>query len=83
MKTLLITGASKGIDSMPSARTRILGTQLYKFGIEGFLHWGYNFYFAGRSRKFINPFMVTDAAGAFPSGDPFILYPSKDLIQRK
>lgn len=64
--------------AMPSARTRVLGIQLYKFGLKGFFHWGYNFYFAGRSRKFINPFLVTDACGAFPSGDAFIVYPGDD-----
>ncbi|MBR7098574.1 MAG: hypothetical protein IKC59_04090, partial [Clostridia bacterium] len=29
--------------SMPTARTRILGLQLWLANIEGFLHWGYNF----------------------------------------
>ena len=62
--------------SMPSSRNRVLGTQLYKFNIEGFLHWGYNFYYAGRSRSFINPYLNTDAAGSFPSGDSFIVYPA-------
>ena len=30
--------------SMPSARNRIYGVQLYKYKIIGILHWGYNFY---------------------------------------
>ena len=64
--------------SMPSARNRILGVQLYKFDIKGFLHWGYNFYYSGRSKRFINPYLVTDADGSFPSGDAFIVYPGSD-----
>ncbi|NMA94919.1 MAG: DUF4091 domain-containing protein [Clostridiales bacterium] len=64
--------------SMPSARNRIYGTQLYKYDIEGVLHWGYNFYNSVLSMKQINPYVVTDAMGAFPSGDPFLVYPGSD-----
>lgn len=61
--------------SMPSARNRIIGLQLYKYRIEGFLHWGYNFYNTDLSRRPIDPFRVTDGGGAFPSGDAFSVYP--------
>ena len=64
--------------AMPSYRNRILGLQMYKFGIKGFLHWGYNFYFSVLSRYPINPYTTTSADGAFPSGDPFSVYPGKD-----
>jgi hypothetical protein len=64
--------------SMPSARNRILGIQLYLYNIEGFLHWGYNFYNTQYSIAAIDPYRVTDADGAFPSGDPFIVYPAED-----
>jgi hypothetical protein len=64
--------------SMPSYRNRILGTQLYLYGIQGFLHWGYNFYYSARSRRLINPFVTTDGDCAFPSGDPFSVYPGSD-----
>lgn len=62
--------------NMSGARTRIIGSQMYKFGIEGFLHWGYNHWYSGRStNQNINPYMVTDACHAFPSGDAFLVYP--------
>jgi len=64
--------------AMPSARNRIIGVQLYKFNIAGFLHWGFNFYNSMHSKRHINPFAVTDSEGAFPSGDPFMVYPNKD-----
>lgn len=64
--------------SMPSARNRILGVQLYLYNIEGFLHWGYNFYNSRNSISEIDPYRVTDAGGEFPSGDPFIVYPAED-----
>ena len=61
--------------AMPGARTRILGVQLYKFNIEGFLHWGYNFYFNEYSYAPINPWNNTDGDGFSPSGDCFSVYP--------
>ncbi len=64
--------------AMPSARNRIIGTQLFKFDIKGFLHWGFNFYYSQFSKEVINPFRVTDAGCAFPAGDPFLVYPGED-----
>ena len=64
--------------AMPSARNRILGVQLYLYHIKGFLHWGYNFYNSQHSVSAVNPYLVTDAGGGFPSGDPFVVYPSED-----
>lgn len=63
---------------MPSARNRILGTLLYKYDIEGFLHWGFNFYYSQYSLHPIDPFRVTDSGEAFPSGDPFLVYPGPE-----
>ncbi len=64
--------------AMPSARNRILGIQLYLYNIEGFLHWGYNFYNTQFSTDWINPYAVTDAGDAFPAGDPYLVYPGRD-----
>ncbi|MCC3375160.1 DUF4091 domain-containing protein [Cohnella sp. REN36] len=64
--------------SLPSARNRIIGFQLYKHGIQGFLHWGFNFWYTQYSLRSVDPFRVTDAGGAFPSGDAFVVYPGAD-----
>jgi hypothetical protein len=64
--------------SMPSLRNRIIGTQLYKYDIAGFLQWGYNFWFNQYSRKAINPYLVTDGEFFAPSGDTCSVYPGKD-----
>lgn len=66
--------------AMPSYRTRILGFLLYKYNIKGFLHWGFNFYNSQTSCYPINPYLTTSSDKAFPSGDPFIVYPSKDGV---
>ena len=64
--------------SMPSYRNRILGLQLYKYNISGFLHWGYNFWHKQESRGVIDPYRVTDAGGGLPGGDSFSVYPGED-----
>ena len=64
--------------SMPSARNRIMGLLMYLYEIKGFLHWGYNFYNSGFSRKHIDPFYDTHADYSFPSGDAFLVYPGPD-----
>ena len=63
--------------SMPSLRNRVLGIIMYKYDVKGFLQWGYNFYNTQYSIKNIDPYKVTDAGGAFPSGDSFVVYPGK------
>ena len=61
--------------AMPSYRNWILGYQLYKHNISGFLQWGFNFWNSQFSTHPINPYAVTDADGGFQSGDPFVVYP--------
>lgn len=63
---------------MPAERNRIIGYQLYKFDVKGFLHWGYNFYYSRFSKRLIDPFTEPDADGKFPSGDSFVVYPGKN-----
>jgi len=69
--------------AMSSHRNRIIGTQLYKYKIEGFLHWGYNFYYNQFSRKLINPFLITDGDFFAPSGDAYSVYPGHDGLPLK
>ncbi|GAA3104492.1 hypothetical protein JOF29_003625 [Kribbella aluminosa] len=63
---------------MPSARNRAIGHQLFASGVDGFLHWGFNFWYTWHSIRRIDPFADTSAGGAFPSGDPFAVYPGPD-----
>lgn len=64
--------------ALPSPRTRSLGMQMYKYDIEGFLHWGYNFYNNQRSLDFCNPFLNPTAGYWGTGGDAFSVYPAQD-----
>lgn len=63
--------------NMPLQRTKIIGAQLYETGVQGFLHWGFNFYNTARSYAEINPYEDTSAGAMFPSGDSFVVYPGQ------
>ena len=69
---------SNSFMAMPGARTRILGLQMYWYGIEGFLQWGFNFYHNQYSYDVIDPYLVTDGDGFAPAGDTFLVYPGPD-----
>jgi len=64
--------------AMTGARTRWLGAQLFKYNIEGFLHWGYNFYNNCDSVDPINPFTELSGEGWVTAGDAFSVYPARD-----
>lgn len=61
--------------AMPMARTRIIGAQMWKYRIAGFLHWGYNFWYSQYSLAPINPFYITDGDYFTPAGDCYSVYP--------
>jgi len=71
-------GTSNRFLAMHSRRNRIIGLQMYKYNMSGFLQWGYNFWFSRQSRGLIDPFRVTDGGMAWPSGDPFVVSPGPD-----
>ena len=64
--------------AMNAHRTRVIGAQMYRAGIVGFLHWGFNYYFNRLSRELINPYLTNDGVGTWPAGDPFSVYPAND-----
>lgn len=64
--------------AMPSVRTRMLGVQLYRYNLAGFLQWGYNFYNSVRSTHTIDPYFTTDSDGRYPAGDALHVYPGRD-----
>lgn len=63
---------------MTSWRNRSIGYQMYKFGIVGFLHWGYNFYSNRWSGDPINPFIQQDGDDFVTPGDAYSVYPAQN-----
>ena len=58
--------------------TRALGVQLWQNNIEGFLHWGYNFWNTQYSYDHVDPYLHTDGDYFVPSGDTMLVYPGVD-----
>lgn len=61
----------------PLPKIRMTGWLLYRFGMRGFLHWGYNYWHKRQTQQLIDPFTVSDAH-AWPGwahGDTFEVYP--------
>ena len=61
--------------ALPSFRNRVYGVLLYWHRIDGFLHWGFNFYNSECSRTHIDPYETADGNRSYPAGDPFLVYP--------
>lgn len=70
---------SNRFTAMQGWLTRMIGCQLYKYDIHGFLHWGFNHYFSICSVNFIDPYEKNDCEN-FPTGDSFIVYPYKNGV---
>lgn len=64
--------------AMELARVRCLGTQMFKYNTQGFLHWGYNYYNNQWSYDKVDPFAVSDAESFAASGDAYMVYPAPD-----
>ena len=66
----------------PLAKIRMSGFLFYRLKAQGFLHWGYNFWYKLDTEQTIDPF--TEASGtAYPgiaAGDPFVVYPGPDGV---
>jgi len=62
----------------PLAKIRMSGWLFYRLGANGFLHWGYNFWNKEESEELLDPFSDATTGGAYPAGDPFVVYPGKD-----
>ena len=72
------TAVSNRYIAMPSVRTRCISAQLFKYHIQGFLHWGFNFFFNMGSRDLVNPYLDGSGGTWVPAGDAFQVYPSPD-----
>ena len=71
-------GVSNRYFAMPLARTRYMGTQMFRYDIAGFLQWGFNFYYSQHSLDSVDPFLDSTGGGFTPAGDCYTVYPAPD-----
>lgn len=71
-------GVANRFMDFPAARNRILGWQVFKYGFEGFLHWGYNHWYSGLSDRLLDPYTHVNGGRLLPPGDAFVVYPGPD-----
>jgi hypothetical protein len=64
----------------PLEKIRLTGWLLYKSGVLGFLHWGYNYWCKSQTAELIDPYKVNDAHlwPGWAAGDPFVVYPGEN-----
>ena len=61
----------------PLSKIGMHGLLFYRWPLQGFLHWGYNYWQKSQTRDQLDPFHVQDGT-AWPGwafGDPFVVYP--------
>ena len=68
---------SNRIHTMPASANRIMGTLLYVYEMDGFAHWGYNFWNWGNTGVYCNP-LSSEPDPGFHSGDPCLVYPGPE-----
>lgn len=73
-------GLSNRLISMTSRRNRVIGMQMYKNNIKGFLQWGFNFYYSTLCREIFDPMTSPDANAEFPAGTCYQVYPVGDEV---
>ncbi len=71
------TKASNRFFCQSAGRTRSIGMQMYKYGIKGFLHWGYNYYNTQFSDEPFNPYLNANLGYWGSAGDGYVVYPGR------
>jgi hypothetical protein len=61
----------------PLPKIRMNGWLFYRWPFQGFLHWGYNYWYKSQTRELIDPFTVQDGHKwpGWAYGDTFRVYP--------
>ncbi len=65
----------------PLPKIAMHGMLFYRWPFQGFLHWGYNYWYRSQTRKLIDPYTVQDGEAwvrGWAYGDPFQVYPGPD-----
>ena len=70
-------GLSNRLTTLCSPRNRIIGMQMYRYDIKGFLHWGYNYYYGCMSHG-VSDVCSTPGMYEMSNGSPYVVYPGFD-----
>jgi hypothetical protein len=64
----------------PLAKIRISGWLFRRFGVLGFLHWGYNYWYESQTRRLIDPYCESSGLRwpGWAHGDTFQVYPGPE-----
>ncbi|OGV44534.1 MAG: hypothetical protein A2017_19675 [Lentisphaerae bacterium GWF2_44_16] len=65
----------------PLAKIAMHGMLFYRWPFQGFLHWGYNYWYRSQTTELINPFTVQDGLAyerGWAYGDTFLVYPGAE-----
>jgi hypothetical protein len=65
----------------PLAKIAMHGMLFYRWPFQGFLHWGYNYWYRSQTRQLIDPYVVQDGGAwerGWAYGDTFLVYPGPD-----
>ncbi|MCL5996429.1 MAG: DUF4091 domain-containing protein [Chloroflexi bacterium] len=64
----------------PLPKIRMSGWLFYRLRAQGFLHWGYNYWYRSQTQQLIDPFAEQsgDAWPGWAYGDTFLVYPGAD-----
>lgn len=70
-------GLSNRLITQCSPRNRIIGMQMYRNAVKGFLHWGYNYYYGCMSHG-VGDVSSTPSMYEMTNGSPYVVYPGFD-----
>ncbi len=73
----LVEGFTNRLISTTAPRCRIVGVQMFYFGMTGFLHWGFNYYYDKLSHGLCDVKVFPCNYGNYP-GTSFMAYPNND-----
>lgn len=74
-------GLSNRLVASSPIKTRMIGTQIFRYNAKGFLHWGYNYYYGRMTHGIFDP--ATDPYGyRNMPGASYLVYPGFDRTCR-